>query len=163
MATGATGTNPIQWLKDHLPNCDKITKNSKSSDYMNCFKDIENISCKDIANIVSQVKDSIDESNFLEAAKYFNNNKDVIEEGANALTHTLNNIKCVLKEINKQILTGKDDEKFDLNEIDDLRNTVVKNMGGVTQTQHHRTLIGATVVISILVIILFFVLIFGRG
>ena len=68
----------------------------------------------------------------------------------------------MLNEINTQILTGKDDEKFDLNEIDDLRNIVVKNMGGITQAQYRKTLIGATVIISILVMILFFVLIFGR-
>jgi hypothetical protein len=160
----ATGTDPTKWLKDHLPNCSKLTKDSTSSDYINCFKDIENISCKDIKDIISQVKDSSDEAKFLGFAKWFNdkNNKNVLEEGVNALTHTINNTKCMLNEINTQILTDKDDEKFDLNEIDDLRNIVVKNMGGITQAQYHKTLIGATVIISILVMILFFVLIFGR-
>ncbi len=153
MATGATGTNPTQWIKDHLPNCDKLDGKSKSSDYINCFKDIENISCKDIKDIISKVKDSSDETQFLDAAKYFNKNKDVIEEGVNALTHTINNTKCMLSEINKQILTGKDDEKFDLNEIDDLRNIVVKNMGGVTRSHYNNMLIIMLILVFIMLII----------
>lgn len=158
----STGTDPKKWLQDHLPHCMSLSTTPTTTDYVNCFKDIENISCNDIKSLISQVKDSGDEQQFVKVAKFFNDNKDVIEEGANAVSHTLNNVKCMLREVNNQILTGKDDQKFDLKEVDQIRDTVITNIGGITQSQHHRTLIGATVIISILVIILFFVLIFGR-
>jgi hypothetical protein len=151
-STGASGSYAIKWLKDHLPHCQ--FDNGATTDYVNCFKDIEKISCKDIKDIVSHVKDSSDESKFLDIAKKFNDNKDVIEEGVRALTHTLNNTKCLLNEVNKQILTGKDDVKFDLHEVDDLRNIFVQNLGGVTRSHYNNMLMIMLVLLFIMIVII---------
>jgi hypothetical protein len=150
----STGIDPTKWFKDHLPNCQFTSPTG--SNYINCFKDIENISCKDIKDIISKVKDTSDEEKFVTMAKWFNdkNNKNVLEEGARAIVHTINNTKCLLNEVNKQILTGKDDEKFDLDEVDNLRDIVIKNMGGVTKSHYNSMLMIMLVLLFIMILII---------
>lgn len=168
MSTGgsATDSDASKWMKENLPNCQAQmqtpggSQNGSINDYMKCFKDLENISCKDIKDLTSiAAKDKDSEQMFVTFANNFNKNKDQIEEAANSLSHILRNTKCMLKEVNNQILTGKDDPKFDLNEVDEIRDIVIKNIGGVTQKQHRRTIIGGTIIISILVIVMFILVI----
>ena len=158
MSTGGTGTDDSKWLKDHLPNCN-LKGDLSMNDYIKCFKDLEKISCKDIKDVISKVKDTNDEQQFVKVAKMFNNNKNVLEEGAHALAYTLNNTKCILKEVNNQLLNEKNDPHFDLNEVDEIRDIIISNIGGITQKQHQYMIIVSTIIISILFIVIFIILI----
>jgi len=68
-----------------------------------------------------------------------------------AFCNSINNMKCYLNEVNNQILTNPNDEKFNVNEIDNLKNNMIQRLGGVTNKKYILTII--IFIISLVVII----------
>jgi hypothetical protein len=131
-------TTERDWLLNHLPNCAKDISDSKSMKL--CLQDIDKLSCKDIKNFVTVIKNdplySINKDHLKDVLDGLiddiNKNKDIIESIVNTTSLTSGKINCFLKEVNNQILTD-DSKKFDLLENDKLRDMVITNLGGCTK------------------------------
>lgn len=144
-----------QWMVNHFPNC---TKDLSTTDSKNlCLQDINKLSCKDIKNFVTVIKTdpryAVDKKKLTDALDGLiddiNNNKNIIENIVNSSSLIIGKINCFLYEINNQILVD-DKKKFDLLEINKLKDTIITNLGGCASSCKR----GIWIIMGILVILL---------
>ena len=140
----------IQELIDVADNCQKINFD-KPSTLQTCFNGINKFSCDDIKESIKAFKGqgvpTIDD--WKKYVNSFNENKDIIDNGGETISKTFDKVKCILNNLNDQILKDSD-VKFDVSEIDNVKNKMIEELGGVSNKKYMITLI--LLIIMILVV-----------
>lgn len=154
----------IKEIEDIMNKCSNIDINNPST-FQKCFNGVNNFSCDDIKEGIKyeMQKNPIqpqDIKNFETYAETFNLSKDIINDGVSAVASSIIKLRCLLDTLNSQVLKDSD-IKFDVSEVDNIKNKMIEGLGGATNKKYMITLV-LLIIMTLVVIGLLFKMFYKR-
>ena len=131
-----------------------------------CFRGIDTITGKDVENYIklmnqyAQVKEK-DIKTLEDWALFFNRNQEILDDGVNAFGNVIDLSKNALKALNNEVLKSSS-IKFNVNEIDNIKNKLIKKLGGVSNKKYTITMIMFIIMTLVVIGILLYNIFYKR-
>ena len=131
-----------------------------------CFRGIDTITGKDVENYIklmnqyAQVKEK-DIKTLEDWALFFNRNQEILDDGVNAFGNVIDLSKNALKALNNEVLKSSS-VKFNVNEIDNIKNKLIKKLGGVSNKKYMTTMIMFIIMTLVVIGILLYNIFYKR-
>ena len=133
-----------------------------------CFRGIDTITGQDIENYIKLINQYAPKEMKEEGIKtledwalFFNRNQEILEDGVNAFGNVIDLSKNALKALNNEVLKSSS-VKFNVNEIDNIKNKLIKKLGGVSNKKYMTTMIMFIIMTLVVIGILLYNIFYKR-